>query len=210
MKKLLMRPGTTLIELLIFVALIGLVIGIMLPILFASTENRLLQLTIGTVEQNGIQTMQTIALRVRQGERILDPAAGHTGSVLALQTSSGSTNPTILGILSGSLVVIRYSTKEVVSATDVAIRDFVVKNTSTSASRQSVQITFKVSRTIRLQQPHSYTRTFEGVFNLLPDDIAVGDACNCATPQCPTSGTYQWEVCESNSCYSGSTPLQCP
>jgi type II secretory pathway pseudopilin PulG len=204
------RSGTTLVELLLFMAILSLVIGMILPILFSATENRLLQQTISTVEQNGGQALQNITLRVRQAERILVPAMGQTGAVLALQTGSGSTNPTIIGIHSGSLVVIRRATKQIITSSQVAITNFVVRNTSTSSTRQSLEISFKVSRTIRLQQPHSYGRVFEGGFNLLPDDVVTGSSCGCPVPSCQAAGTYRWDVCEAGICLSASTPLQCP
>ncbi len=204
------RTGTTLVELLLFIAILSLVVAIILPVLFMSTENRLLQQTVATVEENGGQMMQNIALRIRQAERVLSPARGATGAVLALQTGSGVTNPIIIGIQSGSLVIVRHSTQQIVSSSQIAVLDFVVRNTSASDTRQSVQVSFKVSRTIRLQQPHSYNRVFEGAFNLLPDDVVTGDSCGCSAPACVAGGTYQWEVCEAGACLLASTDLQCP
>lgn len=197
-------------ELLIFLAILSLVIGMILPILFASTENRLLQQTISTVEQNGAQAMQNVGLRVRQAERILSPAMGQTGSVLALQMGSGTVSPTLIGISSGSLIIVQRATRQVISSTQVAVTDFQVRNTSVSADRQSVMITVKVSRSIRLQNPHSYGRVFVGGFNLLPDDVLVGNPCNCGLPECASANSYQWEVCDYPSCLVATTSLKCP
>ena len=205
-----LRPGTTLIELLIFLAVLSVVITAAMPLLYGATENRLLQQTISIVEQNGTQILQNTALHIRQSERILAPAAGQTGSVLALQTASGGLNPTIIGVVSGSLVIIQHSTLELVSSPQVAITDLVVRNTSTSASRQSVLITFRVSRTIRLQQPHSYSQRFEEAVTLPPDDVPYVDDCSCVTPYCSGHNVYAWQICESNSCLSASTQMQCP
>jgi type II secretory pathway pseudopilin PulG len=204
------RPATTLMELLLFLAILSLVIGMILPILFSSTENRLLQQTISTVEQNGAQMMQNMGLRVRQAERILSPALGQTGSVLALQMGSGSVSPTIIGVSSGSLVIVQRATRQIISSSQVAITDFEVRNTSTSSSHQSVTITFKVSRSIRLQTPRSYGRVFVGGFNLLPDDVLIGNPCNCSAPTCVSANSYQWYVCEYPSCLTATTGLQCP
>ncbi len=204
------RPGITLVELIIYLAILILVIGMILPILFSATENRMLQQTIAVVEENGAQIMQNIQLRVRDSERIVSPALGQTGSVLTLQTGSGLTNPTIIGTYSGGLIIVRQTVKQTISSSQVAIQDFIIRNTSTSASRQSVMVSFRVSRTIRLQQPHSYGKKFEGVIDLLPDDTTTGNACACGAPQCPGDGTYAWEVCSGTSCLLASTPLQCP
>lgn len=186
------------------------VISVSLPMLFSATENRLLQQTISIVEQNGTQVLQNAALNIRNSEKILSPAIGATGSVLALQTSSGALNPVIIGINSGSIYIIKHATRELISSPQVAVQDFIIRNTSTSASRQSVSITFRVSRTIRLQQPHSYTQRFESAVALFPDDVATGDECGCAAPACQGNNVYGWQVCENSTCLAATSPLQCP
>lgn len=204
------RPATTLIELLIFMAILGMVIAITLPLLFSATENRLLQTTISIVEQNGAQILGNVSQRIRSSEKIISPAAGSTGSVLVLQTASGATDPTIIGMNSGSLVIIEHLLRETVSTEQVAVTHFVVRNTSTSATRQSVSISFTVSRTIRLQMPHSYVRSFETTISLLPSDVTVGNTCGCSAPLCGTNDDYSWEVCENGGCYWVDTTLECP
>ena len=196
------RPGTTLIELLIFVALISLIVALALPLLFSSTEHRMLQQTVSIVEQNGTQILQNVTLRARRSERILKPLPGQTGSVLALQTGSGATNPTLIGLSSGAIVIVEHKTRETVSSPQVAVQDFIVRNTSTSAGRQSLQISFRIARTIRLQMPHSYTQYFEAGIALLPD--------GCELPACSGANRYQWQVCETGVCLTATTPLQCP
>jgi len=204
------RRATTLIELLIFMAILGMVIGITIPLLFSATENRLLQQTISIVEQNGAQILGNVSQRIRAGEKIISPAAGATGSVLVLQTASGALDPTIIGMNSGALVIIEHLTREEVSTEQVAITNFVARNTSTSATRQSASISFTLSRTIRLQMPHSYVRSFETTVSLLPSDVVVGNSCGCLAPTCGAGDEYTWEVCESNTCYSVQTTLECP
>lgn len=204
------RKGTTLIELLIFIAILAIVSVAVLPLLFAATEDRLLQQTISLVEQNGAQLLQTIGNEARHAERVISPALGATGSILTLQTSSGSTSPTIVGFATGALVLVRRTAKQTLSSTQVAIGDFSVRNTSTSVSRQSVMVSFTVSRTIRLQAPRTFSRTFEALFTLYPDDRPHAEACTCAVPGCAGNGTYVWQVCEMGSCLTAQTALQCP
>lgn len=204
------RPGATLIELLVFLAVLSIVVGAALPILFSATENRLLQQTIAVVEQNGAHVVQNTALKIRQAERIVSPPIGATGSVLVLHTSSGSLNPTIIGMNSGSIVLIQHSILELVSSEQVAIQHFEVRNVSASDTRQSVLVSFDISRTIRLQQPYSYGRRFEFVVNLLPDDVTFEDECGCIEPACVGNDTYEWRVCEESSCLTGTTQLECP
>lgn len=202
------RRGTTLIELIIFIAVVGIVMAMAIPILFTATEDRLLQQTVSAVEHNGTQVIQNISQRVRHGERILSPAPGQTGAILMLQTGTGATNPTMIGLLSGSVVAIEHTTLETISSSQVAVEDLVFRNTSQSDDRQSVHMNFRVSRTIRLQLPRSYGRIFEATVSLFPDDVIVGDACGCVEPSC-ANGVISWEVCESSTCYVVDTAMDC-
>ncbi|MEK7218379.1 MAG: hypothetical protein AAB728_02845 [Patescibacteria group bacterium] len=204
------RPGVTLIELLIFVAVFAVVGFTVLPLLFSATENRLLQQTISLVEQNGLQALQQIG-RLGVAEKILDPSPQEEGIVLTLQTGSGATNPTIIGALSGSLVVIRRATKQIITSPQVAVDEFRVWNTSASAQQQSFRVSFRVSRAIRLQTPHVYNRTFEGTFTLPPGDEPQGGTCGgaaCSVPSC-VGTTYAWKVCQDFLCSDAQTYLPC-
>lgn len=204
------RSGTTLIELLIFLGILGIVIGTILPTLMLSNENRSLQQTASIVEQNGAQLIEHIGRHIRQAERIVVPAIGSTGSVLVLQTESGTTNPTILGIGSGTLVVIQRANKLDLSTPQVAVSNLVFRNTSTSVTRQSVLVTFRITRTIRLQSPHTYQRDYRIVYSLYPDDVTATSVCTCATPYCLAGGdNFLWNICNPD-CDLVTTQLDCP
>ena len=195
------RKGITLVELLLFVTLMAMMGSTILPLLFNSTESRQRQDAIALVEQNGAQIMQVITQAVRDSERILDPPTGGTGFILALQTESGATNPTIIAKDSGAIVMIQGRARRVLSSTLVGVTSFAVDNTSVSSSRQSVAVTLGLRRVIRLHQPLVYESHFDTVVNLFPDDTLVGDDCGCITPYCDTgSGMYIWQVCSDDLC----------
>lgn len=202
------RPGTTLIELLLFLAIMAIVASLTLPMLYTAAENRMLQQTVSIVEQNGAQTIQNIGLKVRNAEKILHPAAGQTANYLVLQTGSGTTNPTIVGVLTGAIIIIQHTIKETVTTEQVGVSEFRVRNTSTSATSQSVAISFHVSRTIRLQQPHSYGQYFDAAIGLLDDDRPTG-ACNCPPTSCVNGTAIQWYVCDTGICEESTTALVC-
>lgn len=202
------RPGTTLVELLIFLAIMAMVVSVTLPMMFIAAENRLLQQTVSVVEQNGTQAIQNVGLKVRNSETIQYPAAGQTASYAVLQTGSGGTNPIIIGIQSGAIVIIQRAIKETITTEQVGINEFRVRNTSTSATSQSIAISFRASRTIRLQQPHSYTQRFDATFGLLPDDRQTG-ACNCPAAACIGGTAIQWYTCDTGVCTEATTALAC-
>lgn len=204
------HSGTSLIELLIFLAILSLVVAVSLPVFFSASANRVLQQTVSIVEQNGTQILQNITLRVKGAQRILLPPLGETGSLLVLETSSGALSPVIIGVQSGSLVIVDHTTRQTITSSQVAVLDFAVRNTSASASRQSASLSFRVSRTIRLQQPRSYAKVFEATIGLPPDDTIDDHGCVCDIPVCLGNNVFQWEVCEQETCYRATTPIKCP
>lgn len=205
-----LRSGSTLVELLIFMVIIAAVSVSLLPLFFSSTEDRLLQQTVAAVEQNGQQLLQTIGYTIRHGERILLPEQPGSGSVLVLQTESGSTNPTIIGTVSGTLLLIRGTAKETISSSQVAVENFRMWNTSASVDRGSILVRFDVSRAIRLQAPRTYRRTFEGTFTLFPDTRKTGNRCGCAVPGCAGASNVVWQVCITGACQTANAQMQCP
>lgn len=205
------RSGATLVELLIYVAVLAAVGISMLPLLFSTTEDRILQQTAASVEQTGQQLLQSIGYQVEHAEKIILPETSQgTGSILHLQTGSGSANPTIIGILSGALILVQGVQQQTLSSTQVGISYFIVKNTSVSADKQSVLVRFAVSKTIRLQAPRSYTKIFEGVFSPFPDQSHTGDDCNCAFPGCAGPSQFAWQICTSGTCQNATTQMRCP
>jgi hypothetical protein len=90
------------------------------------------------------------------------------------------------------------------------VEDFFVQDTSTSANRGSVLVRFTLSKTIRLQAPRRYGRTFEGVFSIFPADEPKGTLCNCGAPSCIGPTLYLWQVCIAGGCQSAQTQLECP
>ncbi|TSC59382.1 MAG: hypothetical protein Greene041662_529 [Candidatus Peregrinibacteria bacterium Greene0416_62] len=204
-----LRGGFTLIEVIIFMAIFAMVLTVMLPLLFSATDTRLRQQTIALVEDNGAQVIQNLARRARNSERILNPISGSTGAVLALQHGSGGLQPIIFGIQTGSLVVIERDTKRMITSDQVAVLDFIIRNTSVAADKQSFTYSFRISRTIRLEQPHTYDRRFQGAITLHPDDTPFSGGCSCSAPSCNT-GIYSWNVCSSSSCEARTEPMVCP
>lgn len=202
MKTLKLRAGITMVELLLFVGISGLMAGTVIPMLMSATESRQRQDALALAEQNGEQILQTITTQVRNAERIIYPSTGSSSIVLALQTDSGSTTPTIFGLSDGALIMIQGRNKRILSSPLVAVTSFGVDNTSTSDDRQSLAVTFAVERVIRFRQPLVYEAVFDTVINVFPDDELATNNCDCITPYCDTtgSGQYIWEACIDNTC----------
>ncbi|KKW40446.1 hypothetical protein A2454_01910 [Candidatus Peribacteria bacterium RIFOXYC2_FULL_55_14] len=203
------RSGTSLVELLLFLAFFSLVSGVVVALLFSSNEQRVRQQTIALVDQTGIQLLQSITRRVRRAERIIDPPQGETGSLLFLQMAQDVENPTIIAQGSGVIMVVEANTvRPMTGSGNIVATNFLVRNTSPEDSRQSVTISFVLSRTIPLPTFPEFSRTFEALVTLFPDDKEEGD-CGCSSPVCSGSGSYSWGYCESGSCSAVSVTLLC-
>ncbi len=209
-RRLCVRHGVTLIELLLFLGIFAVVSIAILPLLFLAIDSRIRQQTMAVVEQNGMQLMQNMSYVVHGSERILDPPLNATGSVLALQTGSGALTPTMIGVSSGAIILVRHTTREVITSSEMTVSNFVVRNTSTSADRQSVRVSFDVSSTMHLPQPRTYKQSFSTLITLFPDDKPAASPCDCAVPDCSAPNTYAWQVCQSNQCLGATTTLNCP
>lgn len=183
------RPGITLVELLIFIAIIAIVGTSLVPLLFSSAESRLLQESIAFVETNGSQVIQIIGKSVREADRILLPAKGGTGHVLMLQMSDAESSPVVFGTLTGAVLKFQHEDIQTISGSDVSIENFSVRNTGNGTST-GVYVSFVVSRTIRLRAPRTYRQTFQTFVGLYPKDVTRDCACECTAPVCSLGGTH--------------------
>jgi len=174
-----------------------------------SNEQRVRQSIESTVEQGGVQLLQAMSRRIRKAERILDPALQSSGTILALQMANEGANPTIFALQSGAMMIAQRETITELSSNKVSVLDLRVANTSATSDRQSVWLEFTVSRNMPFTQTGViFSRTFEALISLFPDDALDGGSCGCNAPSC-IGETYSWEICETDTCQSASATLPC-
>lgn len=208
------RSGVTLVELLIYLGLLGVVGGGIVFLLFSSSEDRIHQEVRASVEQEGVQLLQSLVSRIERAERVLLPPRLATGSILALQVSGIAEDPTIIVSQSGTLILIQRETKRLLSSPQLTVSELRFRNTSPSSDRPSVALSFLVSRSVPLPGSPPASRRFERTVALFPESSPTGNSCGCAPPSC-IGGWYTWGICDGGSCrrISGSSlgvPLQCP
>lgn len=194
------RPAFTIVEMILFMGIVAIMSGAVIPMLISATESRQRQDAIALVEQNGQQILQAITTQVRNAERIIEPTTGSSGIVLTLQHREESKNPTIFSISDGAVVMIQGRNKSVLSSPLVGVTSFAVDNTSPSEDRGNIAVVINVRRVIRLFRPLTYDAQFDTVINLKPKE-ETAKTCNCITPYCDTgSGIYIWESCQAGTC----------
>lgn len=203
------RAGTSLVELLLFLGFFALSSGVVIALLFSSHEQRVRQQAVAEVDQAGIQLLQTLSRRIRRAERVLYPSIGSTGSVLALQMTQDTENPTLFGVLTGALMVGEGNAQRpLTDSGSLQTLAFQAANTSASADRPSVRITFTLSKIIATPLQPMYVRSFDALVTLFPDDTQDGN-CGCSTPSCSGTGMFTWGYCNSDSCLPSAFTLPC-
>jgi hypothetical protein len=202
------RSGSTMVEFLLFLALLGLTGSGVIALSLSTAESRVEQQITASVEQEGTRLLQAIIRRARNAERILAPLRGSSGSLLALRTSLQNEDPTIIALQSGALILIRAAASETLSAPDVTVSRLRIENTSASDERPSMLLSFTVGRSLALPVIFTYERTFESAVSLFPDDNLQGNACGCAPPVC-SSGNFSWGFCSGSLCTPASVQLSC-
>lgn len=88
------NAGFTLIELMLYLVLAGIMLGVLTNVYNLLMTGRIKNETINEVEQQGQQALQQITQAVRNADSIISPAPGTASSALVLGTYAGATTPT--------------------------------------------------------------------------------------------------------------------
>ncbi|MFH1671148.1 MAG: hypothetical protein ABIA92_06265 [Patescibacteria group bacterium] len=202
------RPGTSLVELLMFLAFFALCSGILIGVLVSSNEQRTRQQTIASVEQEGMQLLQMLTRRMRRAERIAYPAMGASNSVLVLQLADEGQDPTVIALETGAIKVAEGGSIRTVSSDGLTISDLTFRNTSVSDDAQSSTISFTITKVIPLPTTGTYSRMFEALVTLFPDHQRTGNGCTCSVPSC-SDEILTWGVCDVETCEDVIESLPC-
>lgn len=199
------QNGFTLVELLLFLGLAAIMGGTLVSVYIATQESRVRQQGIAGVEQRGTQILELIGTNVRRAEAVLDPTAGNTGSVLALQMGLNVEFPTIIGTASGTFVLIQKTLSSALIPMNITVDAFEIRN----IEGKSVRFSFTLTAHIASVPPSTYSKEFSGSATLYPDDQSDAGGCgSCAAPTC-VDGLYTWRHCVSDTCTAASTKLSC-
>lgn len=142
------QAGYTLIELLLYVAIIGVLLGAVVGFLGTVTEARVKNQTISEVDEQGAAAMNYITQTIRNASSISAPAAGGVASTsLTLVVPTASLSPTIIS-LSGATLQVKEGAAAAIPLTNskVQISNIAFKNLSRSGTSGIVQASFTISR----------------------------------------------------------------
>jgi type II secretory pathway pseudopilin PulG len=156
------QSGYTLIELLLYITIVGTILLSVTGFFGVVMEARIKNKTINEVNQQGIAAMDAMTQTIRTATSITTPAAAGSGASLTLVVPTASLSPTIIN-LSGTVLQIKEGAGAAISLTssDVQITSITFKNLTRSGTNGIVQISFTMSyNNTTGRNEYDYQRTF--------------------------------------------------
>jgi len=163
-----MKKGFTLVEMLLYLAILSVVILSFSSFLFLSYTSRSKAATIAEIEQQGSQTMSLITQNIRNAASITAPAGGVSASSLTLTEYTGAVSPTVFD-QSGNTMRI---TEDTTAAVNITSNRVVVSNLSfRNLSRPSTPGVIQIKFTLTHINPdnrgeYSYSKNFTSTASL--------------------------------------------
>lgn len=170
MKNMLFKnnKGFTLVELLLYISIVGAMILSVSAFLPLFMESRVKNQTISEVEQQGTQVLQLITQTIRNAETVTSPSQGVSASSLTLDVVDVAKDPTIFD-LSGSTIRIKEGVGSPISLTSSRVTGSSI--TFHNLSRTSTPGTIRIQFTISHVNPegrneYDFSKTFYGTATL--------------------------------------------
>lgn len=156
------QTGYTLIELLLYVAITGILLSALMAFFAMSFSARIKNESITEVDRQGELMLSMIAQAARDADSITTPTQGGSGASLTLAMPVAADNPTVFTV-SGTTLQIKEGADPIVAlnSSRVAVSGFTVKNLSRSSTPGIVQISFTLSTVNTTgRNEYDYQRTF--------------------------------------------------
>jgi Tfp pilus assembly protein PilW len=156
------QSGYTLIELLLYVVIVGSLLTATSLFFSAATSARIKSQSVSEVEQQGTFAMQYMARTIRNASAVTAPAIGASANQLTTTVPTANLSPTIFS-LSGTTLQVKEGAAAAVPLTsgDVQVTSLTFKNLSRSATAEVVQISMTLIRTNTAgRNEYDYSKTF--------------------------------------------------
>ena len=158
------QPGFTLLELLLYVSILGAVMLATVTFFGTVTTARVKNQSIAEVNDQGAHAMDLVLQTIRNATSITAPAAAGSAASLTLVVPTGSLSPTIIN-LNGTALQVKQGSAAAVPLTsdDVQIPSITFKNVTRSGTPGIVQVSFVMKRTNpNNRNEYDYQKTFTG------------------------------------------------
>lgn len=156
--------GFTLIEVLLYVASVGIVILAASILLTIMVKSRVKNVAIAEVEQQGLYVMGLITQTVRNSSGINSPATGSSGSSLSVAMRQAAKNPTVFDVSSQVFRITEGAASPVnITSSRVSVSGVTFTNLSRSNTPGTIQAQFTITY-VNLSglNEYNYSKTFYG------------------------------------------------
>jgi len=155
--------GYTLIELLMYISIVGTLLTGAALFMSTMTEARVKNQSISEVNEQGMMVMEHMTRIIRNADSITAPAAGSSANQLTLAVPTGSLSPTVLNLSTNTLQIKEGTTAAAVALTNskVQVTSLSFKNVTRTSTPGAIQITMTLARVNTLNRnEYDYQKTF--------------------------------------------------
>ena len=163
------RSGFTLIEVLLYLAILSVVALLLSAFLPTVIEARVKHKAIEEVESQGMQAMSVMLQSVRNASSIAAPAVGASGTTLNLVMASSTINPTIFDLTAAGTLRLKEGSALAMPLTNQRVTTTALTFTNASATSTSGLVTIRLTlayATSSARQMYVYQKTFYGSASL--------------------------------------------
>jgi len=160
--KLAAEKGYTLIELLLYMAIVGVLLTSVTTFFGMTADARFKNQTVAEVNDQGQAMMDYMTQTIRNATSITTPVAAASGASLTLVVPTGSLSPTVFS-LSSSALQVKEGAAAAISLTnnDVQVNSISFTNLTRSGTSGVVQISFVLARVnVNSHNEFDYQKTF--------------------------------------------------
>lgn len=152
--------GFSLIELLVYIAILGILLVLSTSLVSLIEKNRARNQAISIVEQEGAQVLTQITQLVRNSTAIVVPTIGNTGTTLSITPYGGVSGSQQLSLSAGVLsLTLSPSPATALTSSKVVASSLSVANAANTGTNGSVQISFVLTSNIP-SNVTPYSKTF--------------------------------------------------
>ncbi len=162
------KQGFTLIEMLLYMAILSVILLALSSFAFMSFQSRIKNQTIAEVEQQGNQIMDIILQTARNSATINSPSVQASGTSLSLNTYNVATTPTVFSLVGNNIQIVEGSGSAVnLTSGRVAASAVTFSNLSESGAPGTVRVQFTLSYINNAgTNEYDFTKTFYGTASL--------------------------------------------
>lgn len=154
--------GYTLIELILYISIVGMLLTSITMYFGSSTEARVKNQSIVEVNQQGAFATGVITQAIRGATSITTPTAGNSGSSLTLVVPTGADSPTVFDLSSGVLRSKKgAATAVALTNGKVQVTSLTFTNLTRSGTSGIIRVSFTISRVNAANKnEYDYQKTF--------------------------------------------------